>query len=191
DTTLRAFDASLERLGLETIDLYLIHWPSPAKDLYVETWQTLEELYRDGRVGAIGVSNFNIEHLQRLIDECEIVPTVNQVKLDPQFQQRALRAFHDEHDIRTEAWAPLGQGSPLLDDDVVVEIARAHDVDAGQIALRWSVQHGIVVIPKSVTPSRIRSNLDVFSFDLTDDEMTRLDGLYQDDRAFDPADMNF
>jgi 2,5-diketo-D-gluconate reductase A len=177
DATLRAYDESTRLLGLDAVDLYLIHWPIASRDLYVETWKAFEELYQQGRVGAIGVSNFTVAHLQRLLDECDVVPAVNQVELNPYLQQQELRAFHAQHDIRTEAWAPIGKGGALLDDPTVVEIARAHDADAAQVVLRWSLQHGNVVIPKSVTPSRIASNLDLFWFELSGDEMARLDEL--------------
>ena len=180
--TLRAYDESSRLLGLDVVDLYLIHWPIAGRDLYVETWKAFEELYHEGRIGAIGVSNFTVAHLQRLLDECEVVPAVNQVELNPYLQQRELRAFHAQHDICTEAWAPMGKGGPLLENATVVEIAGAHDATAAQVVLRWNLQHGNVVIPKSATPSRIVSNLDLFWFELSDDEMARLDALDRGER---------
>ncbi len=182
EATLRAYDESLRLLGLERVDLYLIHWPIAGRDLYVETWKAFEELYQQGRIGAIGVSNFTVAHLQRLLDECEIVPAVNQVELNPYLQQRELRVFHAQHGICTEAWAPIGKGGPLLRDAIVQEIADGHDATTAQVVLRWSLQHGNIVIPKSVTPSRIISNLDLFWFELTADEMARLDALDRDER---------
>jgi 2,5-diketo-D-gluconate reductase A len=177
DKTLRAFDASLQLLGIERLDLYLIHWPLPGKDLYVESWRAMEERYRDDRVRAIGVSNFQPAHLRRLLAESDITPAVNQVELHPYFQQRELRAFHAEHQIQTEAWSPLGKGGELLEDKVIVSLAEQHDVDPARIVLRWHLQKGNVVIPKSVTPTRIASNLDLFDFELSTDEMAQIDGL--------------
>lgn len=172
-----AFDASLERLGVDVIDLYLIHWPVPARDLYVETWRTLIELRETGRVRAVGVSNFDAEHLQRLEDETGELPPINQVELHPYFQQAELRAFHEEHGIATEAWSPLGQGGPLLADETVTGISRAHGVTPAQVVIRWHLQLGNIVIPKSVTPSRITENLDVFGFELSDEDMQAMAGL--------------
>ncbi|MDG9701411.1 aldo/keto reductase [Streptomyces sp. DH37] len=177
DAALRAFDASLERLGLDYVDLYLIHWPAPKQDRYVDTWKALEEIHADGRAKAIGVSNFKPTHLRRLMEETEIVPAVNQIELHPNFPQAESRAFHAEHGIATEAWSPLGQGKGLLDDPVIAEIARRHGRTPAQVVLRWHLQLGNVVIPKSVTPSRIEENIDVFSFVLDDDDMTGLSTL--------------
>ncbi|WP_031509787.1 aldo/keto reductase [Streptomyces megasporus] len=177
DSTLRAFDESLERLGLEYVDLYLIHWPAPRQDRYVETWKALEKLYADGRAKAIGVSNFKPTHLRRLMEETSIVPAVNQIELHPWFQQAESRAFHAEHGIATEAWSPLGQGKGLLDDPAIGEIARRHGRTPAQVVLRWHLQLGNLVIPKSVTPSRIEENIDVFDFALEDGDMAELAGL--------------
>ncbi|MFH0241673.1 aldo/keto reductase [Streptomyces sp. HK10] len=177
DAALRAFDASLERLGLDYVDLYLIHWPAPGQDRYVETWKALEEIHADGRAKAIGVSNFKPTHLRRLMEETEIVPAVNQIELHPNFPQAESRAFHSEHGIATEAWSPLGQGRGLLEDPVIAEIARRHGRTPAQVVLRWHLQTGNVVIPKSATPSRIEENIDVFSFVLDDDDMTGLSTL--------------
>ncbi|MFD9700656.1 aldo/keto reductase [Lentzea sp. NPDC059081] len=177
DKTLRAFDSSLRKLGLDVLDLYLIHWPTPARDLYVDTWKAFVELQKEGRVRAIGVSNFQPAHLSRLIDETGVAPAVNQIELHPYLQQTELRAFHAEHGIQTEAWSPLGQGGELLSDPVVAEIAARHGRSAAQVVLRWHLQIGNVVIPKSVTPSRIRENIAVFDFELSDEEVAALSTL--------------
>ncbi|MFJ5589678.1 aldo/keto reductase [Streptomyces noursei] len=176
DRTLAAFDASLDKLGLDHVDLYLIHWPAPARDLYVETYQALERILADGRARAIGVSNFQVPHLQRLLEHTGVTPVVNQVELHPGLQQTALRAFHAEHGIATEAWSPLAQGA-VLDDPAIVVIAATHGVTPAQVVLRWHLQTGNIVIPKSVTPARIRQNLDVFGFALTDADLAALAGL--------------
>ncbi len=170
DKAKRAFKGSLERLELEHIDLYLIHWPVPSHDLYVETWQAFIELQSEGLVRAIGVSNFQPEHLERIVSETGVVPAINQVELHPYFQQAGLRHEHDELDIVTEAWSPLGQGLEL-EDPVIVEIAEAHSKTPAQAIIRWHLQLGNVVIPKSVTPARIEQNFDVFDFQLSDAEM--------------------
>ncbi|BCK67246.1 oxidoreductase [Streptomyces libani subsp. rufus] len=177
DATLRAFDTSLAKLGLEYVDLYLIHWPLPARDTYIETYRALEEIYADGRAKAIGVSNFLPEHLERLLGETSIVPAVNQIELHPQFPQAASRAFHARHNIVTEAWSPIGQGRGLLEDPTLVELAAKHGKSPAQVVLRWHVQLGNVAIPKSVTPSRIAENIDIFDFELDDADLTALAGL--------------
>jgi 2,5-diketo-D-gluconate reductase A len=169
----RACRASLERLELEHLDLYLIHWPVPAHDLYVETWQAFVELQAEGLVRAIGVSNFQPEHLKRLIAHTGVTPAINQVELHPHFQQIGLRREHDELGIVTEAWSPLGQGLEL-DDPVIIEIAEAHSKTPAQAIIRWHLQLGNVVIPKSVTPKRIEENFDIFDFQLSDAEMERI-----------------
>ncbi|MFI6516812.1 aldo/keto reductase [Spirillospora sp. NPDC050679] len=174
DQTLRAFDASMERLGLDRLDLYLIHWPMPTVGTYLDTWRAMEKLHADGRIRAIGVSNFTVEALRRVIDEAEVVPAVNQVELHPYLQQNGLREFHEEHGIRTEAWSPLGQGKGLLEDPALAPIAKAHGKSPAQVVLRWHLQLGNVVIPKSVTPSRIAENFDVFDFELTGDDMAAI-----------------
>ncbi|MEU8133939.1 aldo/keto reductase [Streptodolium elevatio] len=166
DTTLASFDDSLAKLGLEYVDMYLIHWPMPAADRYLDTWQAFEKLYADQRIRAIGVSNFQIPHLERLFDGSGVVPAVNQVELHPYLQQRELRSFHDEFGVRTEAWSPLAKGGALLTDTVITGIAEKHGRTPAQVVLRWHVQQGTIVIPKSVTPSRIAENIAVFDFDL-------------------------
>ena len=176
DSTLRAFDASLGRLGLEHVDLYLIHWPKPSLDRYVDTWRALEKLYADRRVRAIGVSNFQPDHLRRLLDETDVVPAVNQVELHPDLQQEQLRRFHAEHGVVTEAWSPLGQGLALRH-PVVAELAHRHGRTPAQVVLRWHLQLGNVVIPKSTTPSRIRENIGLFDFALADADMSALAAL--------------
>ncbi|MFD7591287.1 aldo/keto reductase [Kitasatospora sp. NPDC059811] len=182
DATLRAFDASLAKLGLEYLDLYLIHWPTPARDLYLDSWRAVERLASEGRIRAAGVSNFQPAHLQRLLDESRLVPAVNQVELHPGLQQAELRAFHTEHGIATEAWSPLAQGA-VLDDPAITAIAARTGKSAAQVVLRWHLQLGNIVIPKSVTPARIRQNLDVFDFQLTDEDMAAIAATDRDLRT--------
>ncbi|AZP21876.1 aldo/keto reductase [Streptomyces aquilus] len=176
DATLKAFDASLAKLGLDFVDLYLIHWPTPARDLYRESWRAIERLAGEGRVRAAGVSNFQPAHLRRLLDGSPLVPAVNQIELHPGLQQRELRELHAESGIVTEAWSPLAQGA-VLGEPVLTSIAERYGKSPAQVVLRWHLQLGNVVIPKSVTPSRIRENADVFDFALTDEEMTAIAGL--------------
>jgi 2,5-diketo-D-gluconate reductase A len=171
DRALAAFDASTDRLGIDVVDLFLIHWPLPMFDEYVETWEALEQLLAEGRVRAIGVSNFEIEHLERLANETDITPALNQVELHPNFPQTELRAYHDSHGILTEAWGPLGQNSGMLEDARVLGVADKHDRTPAQVVLRWHIQIRNVVIPKSVTPDRIRENIDVFDFELDNADM--------------------
>jgi 2,5-diketo-D-gluconate reductase A len=165
DAALRAFDDTMTKLGIERIDLFLIHWPLPSQDKYVEAWKTLIELQHAGRIRSIGVSNFNQDHLERIIGETGVTPVANQVELHPRFQQRDLRAFHAQHDIRTESWSPLGSGK-LLDDATIAGIARKHGKSAAQTMIRWHLQEGLIVIPKSVHQDRIAANFDVFDFEL-------------------------
>jgi diketogulonate reductase-like aldo/keto reductase len=171
-----AFERSLDKLGLDHVDLYLIHWPVPSRDLYVETWREFERLRAEGRVRAIGVSNFTPPQLTRLLQECEVVPAVNQIELHPGFQQPELRAFHREHGIATEAWSPLGQGAALTD-PVITRLAQRYGRTPAQVVLRWHLDLGNVVIPKSVTPSRIRENVAVFDFALTAEDAREVAGL--------------
>ncbi|GAA4929704.1 aldo/keto reductase [Streptomonospora halophila] len=190
DSTLRAFDASLERLGLEFLDLYLIHWPMPARDTFVSSWKAMERLYAEGRVRAIGVSNFHADHLRRILDEGGIVPTVNQVELHPRLTQQELRRFDKEHDIATEAWSPLGQGQ-VLQDPTIAKVAEAYGKTPAQVILRWHLQMGNVAIPKSVTPERIRANFDVFDFELSSGDVDTISGLDDGGRIGpDPDTMN-
>jgi diketogulonate reductase-like aldo/keto reductase len=177
DRTLAAFEDSMERLGIDVLDLFLIHWPLPMFDRYVETWRAFEQLLADGRVRSIGVSNFEIEHLERLADETEITPALNQIELHPRFPQTELRAYHDSHGILTEAWGPLGQSRGLLEDATVREVAAKHQRTPAQVVLRWHTQLGNVVIPKSVTPERVRENIDVFDFALDHADMDAFAGL--------------
>ncbi|WP_229686638.1 aldo/keto reductase [Longimycelium tulufanense] len=183
DSTLRAFDASLGRLKLDYVDLYLIHWPAPAQDRYVETWKAFEKLYADGRVRAIGVSNFHPEHLRRLLAETEVVPALNQIELHPRLPQAELRAFHAEHGIATEAWSPLAQGGELLADATIATIAEKHGRSPAQVILRWHLQLGNIVIPKSVTPARIAQNFAVFDFELDGDDLAAVAGLENGERT--------
>lgn len=180
DTTLRSFDDSMIALGLDVLDLYLIHWPVAGRGLYLETYRALETLYREGRVRAIGVSNFQVEHLERVLEEREVVPAVNQVELHPWLQQRDLRAFHAQHGIVTEAWSPLARGA-LLEDPMLADVAAKHGKGVAQIALRWQIQEGIVVFPKASSPDRIRQNADLFGFSLDQEDLDRIAGL---DREF-------
>jgi 2,5-diketo-D-gluconate reductase A len=171
DNALAAFDGSMKKLGIDVLDLFLIHWPLPMFDQYVETWRAFEKLLSDGRVRSIGVSNFEIPHLQRLMAETDVTPAINQVELHPQFPQEELREFHAEHGILIESWGPLGQGKGLLEDPSIVEVARRKDRTPAQVVLRWHIQLGCVVIPKSVRPERMRENFDIFDFELDDADM--------------------
>lgn len=165
DETLRAFDESLARLQLDTVDLYLIHWPVAGSEAYLDTWRALIRLKQDGRAKSIGVSNFMVPHLQRVIDETGVTPSVNQIELHPRLQQKELREFHAKNGIATEAWSPLGQGT-LLDNEDIAALARKFNKTPAQIILRWHLDNGLIAIPKSVTPSRIRENLDIFDFSM-------------------------
>jgi diketogulonate reductase-like aldo/keto reductase len=171
-----AFDASERRLDIGVLDLYLIHWPVPSRDLYVDTWRTFGELQDEGRVRAIGVSNFQPAHLRRVVEETGRTPAINQIELHPYFQQAELRRVHAELGIVTESWSPLAQGA-VLDDPAIVEIAAAHGKTPGQVVIRWHLQLGCVVIPKSVTPSRISENFDVLDFELSGAEMEAIEDL--------------
>ena len=182
--TPEALATSLELLGLEYVDLYLIHWPAPLRDEYVASWLALEELHQQGLVRAIGVSNFEPEHLERVLEEGSIVPAINQVELHPAFQQRKLRAFQEPLGIITEAWGPLGQGKYELSElPGLTEIAEAHGKSIQQIVLRWHLQEGVVVFPKTVRKERMMENLSVFDFELSPEEMTALAAMEADRRV--------
>lgn len=188
--TLAAFNESIEKLGLDYLDLYLIHWPTPMYDRFVETYKALEKLYKDGRVKAIGVSNFHQEHLERLFDECEIKPVLNQVECHPYLQQKDLKAFCSEHNIFIESWSPLARGG-VLEDEVIKAIAQKHHKTVAQIILRWHIQENSIVIPKSVTPSRIRENFQVFDFTLDKEDMEQIASIDRNERTGrDPNEMD-
>ncbi|MHB9757813.1 aldo/keto reductase [Streptomyces sp. BYX5S] len=188
DSTLRAFDASLEKLGLDYVDLYLIHWPLPSKGLAVDTYKAFEKIQADGRAKSIGVSNFLPEHLDRLTAETSVIPAVNQIELHPHLQQRVSREKHAELGIATEAWSPLGQGKGLLEVPAIIAIAQKHGRTPAQVVLRWHIELGNVVIPKSVTPSRIKENIDVFGFELDTEDLGAISALNEDRRLGpDPA----
>lgn len=174
DEAIRELDGSLARLGLDHVDLYLIHWPRPSADRYVETWSGFEKIAADGRARAIGVSNFQIPHLERLAAETGTVPAVNQIELHPQLAQAELRAYHQEHGIATEGWSPLAKGGDLLADERLVGLAGKYGKTPAQIVLHWHLQLGTIVFPKSATASRIRENIEVFDVELSDDDMATI-----------------
>jgi 2,5-diketo-D-gluconate reductase A len=176
DETLRAFDESVRKLRRETLDLYLIHWPRPRVNRYVESWKAFIRLQKEGRVRSIGVSNFNRDHLERIIAETGITPAVNQIELHPRFQQRALREFHDRSGIRTESWSPLGRG-PLLGEAAIVDIAAKHGKTPAQVVIRWHLDSGLIAIPKTVRNERLRENIGALDFRLDDDDMRRVEAL--------------
>ncbi len=176
DAATRALRASLDQLEMDYVDLYLIHWPVPSQDRYVETWKAFIEAQEQGLVRSIGVSNFQPAHLERLVQETGVTPAVNQVELHPRLQQQGLRRTHDDLGVITEAWSPLAQGQ-VLDDPEIVAIAEAHERTPGQVVIRWHIQIGNVVIPKSVTPERIAQNFQVFDFELSGEEMASIESL--------------
>ena len=182
DSAMRGYEASLERLGLDALDLFLIHWPAPATDGYLDAWRALSQLAADGRVRAVGVSNFLPAHLERLADTSELVPAVNQIELHPALQNRETVEANRRLGIATEAWSPLAQGA-VLGEEPVVAIAERHGRTPAQVVLRWHLQHGRIVIPKSVTPARIAANLDVLDFALAADELAAIDALERDGRT--------
>ena len=191
DDALRETDRSLERMQLEQLDLYLVHWPLPGVGDFVETWRAMEEVYRAGKARAIGVSNFKPHHLRRLHAETEIVPAVNQIEVHPYLTQDDVRAFDAEHGIATEAWSPIAQGL-VLDDPVLVRIGKAHDRTPAQVTLRWHIQRGDIVFPKSVTRSRVQENFELFDFELDGGEMADITGLNRDQRTGpDPDTFNY
>lgn len=183
DNVRKAFNESLEKLGIEYVDLYLIHWPVPSKGLYVETWKEMEKLYEEGKVRAIGVSNFHPEHLDTLLAEASIVPAVNQIELHPYFPQHKLREYCKAKGIHVESWSPIGgsRGS-LLEDSVLQNIGDKYGKTPAQVAIRWHIQNGLVVIPKSSNKERIGQNIDVFDFELSDEDMAQIDGLDRQER---------
>ncbi|EHS52005.1 aldo/keto reductase [Rhizobium sp. PDO1-076] len=176
EQTLKAFDASLKRLGTDYVDLYLIHWPSAHRGLFVDTWKAFIKLKEEGRAKSIGVSNFYPEHLEKIIGETGVVPVINQIELHPDFQQKTTRAFHDKRKIATQSWSPLGQGK-LLNNPVIGKIAARLGRTPAQVIIRWHIDNGLVVIPKSVTPSRIVENFKVFDFQLSGDDVAELNAL--------------
>ena len=182
DSTLRAFDASLERLGLETLDLYLIHWALPKKAAYRDTWKAFVRLKEEGRVRSIGVSNFNVEHLEHIIDDTGVTPSVNQIEIHPDFAQRELSAWCRDRGIVTESWSPLGQGGELLKQPVFRDIAERHGKTPAHVILRWHLQQGHVVIPRSSNAERIAANIDVFDFELSAADLAAIDGITQTGR---------
>ena len=190
DAALAAFDKSLERLGLDYVDLYLIHWPAPTQDLYLDSWKALVRLREEGRARSIGVSNFNIPHLERIIGETGETPAANQIELHPRFQQAELRAYHAETGIITTSWSPLGQGK-LLEDPVIAGVAAKHGKTPAQVIIRWHLDLGLTVIPKSVTPARIVSNLDVFGFSLDPTDLAAIEGLAAADGRIGPDPARF
>jgi 2,5-diketo-D-gluconate reductase A len=190
DRALRAFEHSLEQLGMDYVDLYLIHWPRPSEGKFVDTWKAFTELKQDGRARSIGVSNFRAQDIEAIVDATGVAPAVNQVELHPRFQQAELRRAHRDRGILTEAWSPLGQGS-LIDDSSIAAIAERYERTPAQVILRWHVQLGNVVIPKSVTPERIEENFQVFDFELSDDDMQAITGLDSPDGRIGPDPSTF
>jgi diketogulonate reductase-like aldo/keto reductase len=182
DSTLRALDASLDRLGLAYLDLYLIHWPMPERGLYLETWRALESQYRAGRIKAIGLSNFQPDHIAQVMEIGSVMPAVNQIELHPYLTQGVLRKFHAELGIQTEAWSPLGHGL-ILSEPLIVSLAKKYCRTPAQVVLRWHLQAGTVVIPKATEQGRIRENLDVFHFELEAADIMAIDGLNRDQRT--------
>ena len=183
DDAISAFEGTLEALGLDRIDLFLIHWPLPGIDVdFVETWKALEEVYRDGRARSIGVSNFQPTHLRRVLQEGEIAPAVNQIEVHPYLTQDDVRAVNAEHGVATEAWSPIAQGL-VLDNPVITGIASDHDKTPAQVVLRWHVQRGDIIFPKSVTRERVEENFDLFDFELSDQEVGFISALNKDERT--------
>ncbi|WP_208590382.1 aldo/keto reductase [Gracilibacillus suaedae] len=190
EETLQAFETSLNKLGLEYLDLYLIHWPVPEQNKYKESWKAMEKLYNDGKIRAIGVSNFKEHHIEDLLNEAQVAPMVNQVEYHPHLQQNSLHEFCKKHNIQLEAWSPLKQGK-LLDDPTLTDIAKRHGKSTAQVILRWDLQQEVVTIPKSVKQHRIQDNADVFDFELTEEEMKLIQDMNKDERVGpDPDEFN-
>ena len=183
DATLLAFNKSLDRLGMDYVDLYLIHWPKAEKGKYKDTWKAFEELYASGKIRAIGVSNFKPPHLQELLKDAKVVPAVNQIELHPMMTQLATREYCEAKGIKIEAWSPLMRAGELLENPLIIKVAGKYSKEPAQVVLRWHIQSGLIVIPKSVTPKRIQSNIDIFDFELTSEEMEQIDRLNQDKRV--------
>ncbi|HWC82175.1 MAG TPA: aldo/keto reductase [Pseudonocardiaceae bacterium] len=181
DNAIDALTESLRKLGTDYVDLFLIHWPIPRQDKFVETWQGFEKLAKDGRARAIGVSNFQIPHLDKLAEQTGTVPAVNQIELHPALQQAELRAYHQQHGIATEAWSPIAQGESL-DEPVIKQLAEKHGKSPAQVVLRWHIQLGNIVFPKSATEQRIKDNIDIFGFELSPEDMTAIAGLERNGR---------
>jgi len=181
DDALAAFDGTYDAIGKEQLDLFLVHWPLPTVGDFVETWRAMERIYSEGRVRSIGVSNFTIAHLDRLAEETDIVPAINQIEAHPYLSQLDLLAYDTEHGIVTQAWSPIAQGA-VLDDPEIVDIAGDHGKTPAQVVLRWHIQLGSVVFPKSVTPARIAENIDLFDFELSEGDMKRITALNRDER---------
>lgn len=191
EKTLQALETSLEKLGLDYVDMYLIHWPTPKENKYIDTYKALEKLYEDGKVKAIGVCNFHIHHLEDILANCKVKPVVNQVECHPYFPQVELRTFCEKHDIFLEAWSPLMQGGEILQNETVTQLAEKYGKTPAQIIIRWHLQNNVIVIPKSITPSRIKENFDVFDFVLQAEDKEKIDALDQNKRVGpDPEDFN-
>ncbi|MFQ3543127.1 aldo/keto reductase [Halobacillus rhizosphaerae] len=180
DETITAYNQTLEKMGLDYLDLYLIHWPG--QDKYLMPWKALENLYQEGRVKSIGVSNFQVNHLENLLSHSEIIPVINQIEFHPKLTQSEVRAYCLQHNIQVEAWSPL-MNAELLNNEKVREIASKHGKSAAQVILRWDIQHGVITIPKSMTPSRIKENISLFDFSLTDEDMKQLNDLNENLRS--------
>lgn len=190
ESTIAAYEASLNRLGVDYLDLYLIHWPVEGK--YKEAWRALEYLYKEGRVKAIGVSNFQVHHLQDLLNDAEIKPVINQIELHPYLSQKKVREFCKVNDIQVEAWSPLMAGNGLLDNEVLKEIAKKYNKSVIQVVLRWDIQSGVVTIPKSTNKDRLIQNIDIFDFNLSKNDIAKIDSLNQDLRVGpDPDNFDF
>jgi 2,5-diketo-D-gluconate reductase A len=184
DDALRAFDGTLKALGIDQIDLFIIHWPLPAQDLYVEAWRALEEIYGDGRARAIGLSNFTARHIGSLLAETEVVPVLDQIELHPYLAQAEMRAYDAEHQIVTEAWSPLGgQGGSVLSDPAVAALGEKYGKTPAQVVLRWHIELGNVVIPKTTHPERMAENFDIFDFELAPDDLAMINGLDRNGRV--------